>query len=154
MSSTGRMRAKCLIALTSVGFLGLSGCAAQYANHGYIPPADELEQITVGTDTRESVAEKVGVPASSGVLTNSGYYYVRARTRTLGLLATKEIERQVVAISFTENGVVENVERFGMERGQVVPLERRVTSSSVSDKSFIRQLLGNIGRFSPTAFGS
>ena len=149
MSSTGRMRAKCLIALTSVGFLGLSGCAAQYANHGYIPPADELEQITVGTDTRESVAEKVGVPASSSVRV-----YVRARTRTLGLLATKEIERQVVAISFTENGVVENVERFGMERGQVVPLERRVTSSSVSDKSFIRQLLGNIGRFSPTAFGS
>ncbi|MFC6760018.1 outer membrane protein assembly factor BamE [Sulfitobacter porphyrae] len=113
------------------------------------PPEEDLQQIQVGADTKETVAEKIGVPASSGVLTNSGYYYVRMRTRTLGPLASKEIDRQVVAISFSEQGVVQNVERFGLEKGQVVQLTQRVTSSPVSDKSFIRQLLGNIGRFNP-----
>lgn len=129
------------------------GCTPQFRNHGYIPPQEDLDLITVGTDTRESVAEKVGVPASSGVLNDGGYYYVRARKRSIGPLAPQEIERQVLAISFSSNGVVQNIERFGLERGQVVPLERRVTSSPVSDNSFIRQLLGNIGRFNPTAFG-
>ncbi|MFT5786619.1 MAG: hypothetical protein ACI9KK_001979, partial [Ascidiaceihabitans sp.] len=36
--------------------------------------------------------------------------------------------------------------RFGLEDGQVVPLARRVTSTAVSNKSFLRQLIGNIGR--------
>ena len=131
----------------------LGACQAQYDNHGYIPPEEDLRQINVGADTKDTVAEKIGVPVSSGVLTNSGYYYVRMRTRTLGPLAPREIERQVVAISFTDAGVVQNVERFGLERGRVVPLTRRVTSSPVSNSSFLRQLLGNIGRFTPGALG-
>lgn len=140
--------------LTVAGLaIGVAGCAAQYSNHGYIPPQEELDLIEVGSDTRESVADKVGVPASSGLLTDSGYYYVRMRTRAVGPIPPKEIERQVVAISFSERGVVQNVERFGLERGQVVPLSRRVTESSIRDNSFIRQLLSNIGRFNPAGFG-
>ena len=133
--------------------MALSGCAPQYSNHGYIPPEDQLDELVVGRDTRETVAEKVGVPASSGVLTGSGYYYVSMRTRTIGPLAPKEVERQVLAISFSDAGVVQNIERFGLERGRVVPLSRRVTDSAVGDKSFLRQLLGNIGRFNPAGLG-
>ncbi|APE43740.1 cell envelope protein SmpA [Sulfitobacter alexandrii] len=138
-----------VMALALAAMLGLGACSAQYRNHGYVPPEEDLQQIQVGADTKETVAEKIGVPASSGVLTNSGYYYVRMRTRTIGPFAKQEIDRQVVAISFSDTGVVQNVERFGLEQGRVVQLTQRVTSSPVSDKSFIRQLLGNIGRFNP-----
>jgi len=141
--------------LFAAGILGagltLGACSPQYQNHGYIPPQEDLEKITVGQDTRDTVASTVGVPASAGLLTNSGYYYVRSRRKALGFLAPKEIEREVVAVSFNANGVVDNVERFGLERGNVITLERRVTNTSTSDKSFIRQLLGNIGRFNPAA---
>ncbi|MEP5730013.1 MAG: outer membrane protein assembly factor BamE [Sulfitobacter sp.] len=133
--------------------MGVTACSPQFRNHGYIPPQDELEQVEVGTDTRETVAQKIGVPTSGGVLNDSGYYYVRMRTRTFGPLAPKEIDRQVLAVSFTESGVVENVERFGLERGQVVPLSRRVTTSAVNNSSFLRQLLGNIGQFNPSILG-
>lgn len=133
--------------------LALGACTAQFQNHGYIPPQEDLEKITVGQDTRDTVAQTVGVPASAGLLTNSGYYYVRSRRQSRGFLAPRETEREVVAVSFNGNGVVENVERFGLERGNVVTLDRRVTSSPISDKSFIRQLLGNIGRFNPAGLG-
>lgn len=139
--------------LVGVALLAVAGCVPQYQNHGYIPPQEALDELVVGRDTRATVAEKVGVPASSGVLNESGYYYVRARKRAIGPLAPREIERQVVAISFSANGVVQNIERFGLEDGQVVPISRRVTSSSVSDKSFLRQLLGNLGRFNPAGLG-
>lgn len=144
--------ARTLFAATILGVgLTLGACAPQYQNHGYIPPQEDLERITIGQDTRDTVAETVGVPASAGMLTNSGYYYVRSRRKSVGFLAAREIEREVVAISFNADGVVENVERFGLERGNVITLDRRVTSSPTSDKSFIRQLLGNIGRFNPAA---
>ena len=83
--------------------IGLGACSASYKNHGYVPPADLLSQIQVGVDTRETVAETVGVPASSGVLDNSGYYYVRSRKRSIGPLAPREVDRQVVAISFIQS---------------------------------------------------
>lgn len=147
-TGTTCFRAGCLGLL-----LALGACAPQYENHGYVPPEDQLEQVVVGSDTKETVAAKIGVPTSAGVLNDDSYYYVKMRKRALGFLAPKEIDREVVAISFSESGVVQNVERFGLEQGQVVPLSRRVTSSAVQDKSFLRQLMGNLGRFSSTAFG-
>lgn len=138
-----------LVAVT----LSLGACTAQYRNHGYVPPADDLAKVVVGKDTRDSVAEKVGVPSAAGLLDDSGFYYVRSRKRSIGMFEPKEIERQVVAISFSPSGVVQNVERFGLERGRVVRLERRVTSSSTSNKTLIRQLLGNLGRFNPAGLG-
>ena len=151
--TTSRAGLRALCAVLMIGVIGTSGCSPTFSNHGYIPPEEDLALIEVGSDTRDSVAEKVGVPTSSGLLNDSGYYYVRMRTRAIGPFAPQEIDRQVLAISFTDAGVVQNVERFGLERGRVVPLERRVTSSSVSDKSFLRQLLGNLGRFNPAGLG-
>ncbi len=130
---------------------GVAACAPQFVNHGYIPPQEDLEQIVVGVDTRVSVEETIGAPVTSGVINDGGYYYVRSRRRTFGALAPKVIEREVVAISFDSAGVVTNIERFGLERGQVVPLARRVTTTGVSNSSFLRRLLGSLGRFNPAA---
>ena len=55
----------------------------------------------------------------------------------------------MVAITFAESGQVENVERFGLERGKVVPLSRRVTETNVKGLSLIQQLLGSFGRIAP-----
>ena len=52
-----------------------------------------------------------------------------------------------MAITFTKEGVVENVERFGLENGKVVALSRRVTTSNIKGISFLRQLLGSLGNF-------
>lgn len=128
---------------------GLAACSPQFSNHGYIPPQEDLDQLVVGVDTRASVEESVGVPSSAGLLNDSGFYFVRSRVRAIGPLAPKEIDRQVLAITFDKNGVVQNIERFGLERGQVVPLQRRVTTSGVTNNTFLRQLLGNLGRFNP-----
>ena len=139
-------------ALTGIVLLALPGCVAQYRNHGYAPTPAELAEIKVGVDTRDSVVEAVGTPSSSGVLDESGYYYVSTRVRNFGLRKPQVVDRQLVAISFDARGVVANIERFGLEDGQVIPLERRVTDSAVSNKTFLRQLLGNIGNFSPDTF--
>ena len=57
----------------------------------------------------------------------------------------QEISREVLAITFTEAGVVENIERFGLEDGQVITISRRVTTANIKDQGFIKQLFGNVG---------
>lgn len=137
------------IGIFGLAVISLVACTTRYRNHGYIPSQEELADIVVGIDTRDSVIETVGPPSSSGVLNDSGLYYVSSRIRFYGARKPKVIERQLVAISFDSRGIVKNIERFGLENGQVIPLERRVTSSGISGKTFIRQLLGNIGGVTP-----
>jgi len=124
---------------------------AEYRNHGYIPVPEDLAEISVGRDTRETVAETVGTPSSSGVLDASGYYYVATRMRHYGLLGPQIVDRELLAISFDRRGVVSNIERFGLEAGRAIPLERRITDSSVESRTFLRQLLGNLTNFNPAS---
>jgi outer membrane protein assembly factor BamE (lipoprotein component of BamABCDE complex) len=126
--------------------LVVAGCTAQYKKHGYVPPQAELDRIELGIDTRDTVAAILGRPSTAGLLNDVGWYYVESRWRTVGAMAPVEQDRQVVAITFTPEGVVENVERFGLEQGQVVALSRRVTKPNVKSAGFLRQLFGNLGR--------
>ena len=130
-----------------VASLALAGCSTTYRNHGYIPSDEDLQELAIGIDTRASVEDLVGPPSSGGLLEGGDYYYVRSRTKTFGIRAAKETERQVLVVSFDAAGVLQNVEQFGLEAGRVVRLSRRVTSSAVGNVSLIRQLLGNIGQF-------
>lgn len=147
----GRTSGKLRLGIAMAAILATTACVASYRNHGYIPPQDQLDQIQVGVDTRESVAESIGSPSSAGLLNDSGYYYVRTRMRSLGFRATEPVDREVLAITFDANGTVANIERFGLEDGRVIALERRVTESSVVDRTFLRQLLGSFGRLRPGA---
>ncbi|WP_271947471.1 outer membrane protein assembly factor BamE [Ruegeria faecimaris] len=124
-------------------------CAPVFKKHGYVPTAEDLAEIQVGVDTRESVLESVGAPSTSGVVRDSGFYYVTSRVRHYGPKRPKIVSRELVAISFDDRGVVRNIERFGLEDGTVVTLDRRITESSVQNRGFLRQLLGNIGNFNP-----
>lgn len=130
--------------------LAVGACAATFENHGYVPTDGDLEQVIVGVDTRDTVAETIGRPTSFGVLETGGWYYTQSRWRHFAFKAPKIIDRQLVAITYTEAGVVENIERFTLEDGRVVALSRRVTDSNVKGVSFIRQLLGNFGNFNPS----
>lgn len=126
----------------------LTACAPIFRNHGYVPSDEDLAQLVVGQDTRDTAAPKVGRPSASGLLNDTGWFYVQSRWQQRGALAPQEIDRQVVALTFSEAGVLQNVERFGMERGQIVPLSRRVTESSVQGQSVLSQLFASVGRLS------
>lgn len=146
--------ARARLLLLSLCMVSLAACSTVYRNHGYVPTDADLALLEVGVDTRETVAEKVGRPLASGLLNDVGWYYVQSRWAYRGALEPREVDRQVVAISFTEAGRVQNVERFGLERGRVVPLSRRVTESNVRGLTVIQQLLGNFGRLGPGVVGA
>lgn len=131
--------------------LALGACSPTFRTHGYIPPEDDLDLLVVGVDSRASVEDIAGVPGASGATRDGDYFYVRSRVREFLFLEPQVVERQVLAISFDEAGVIENIERFGLEDGRVVRLQTRVTDTGVRDNTFLRQLIGNFGRLGPTA---
>lgn len=128
----------------------LAACTATYRNHGYVPADDELAQVVIGQTNQSELDGLIGRPSAQGLLTGSAWYYVGSRWEYFGAREPREINREVVAISFSESGTVTNVERFGLERGQVVVLSRRVTESGISSLGLVRQLMGNVGRVQAT----
>ena len=79
----GKLRLGVAIAIIAA----TAACSSIYRNHGYVPAQEVLDEIVVGLDTRDSVAETAGPPSAMGVTDAGGFYYVRSRTRTLGFRA-------------------------------------------------------------------
>lgn len=127
--------------------VSVAACSPLVRSHGYVPADAALAQITPGVDDRDSVMQLLGSPTAQGVLDPSGYYYVASRFERQGFLAPREVDREVVAVTFTPAGTVRNIARYGLEDGRVVALSRRVTDDNIRDTTFLRQLMGNIGRF-------
>lgn len=139
-------------ALVACVLMMVVGCTTLYQNHGYIPSDEQLAEVQVGVDTRDTVVNLIGPPSAGSVTDGDGYFYVQSRFRLLGPLKAKEIAREIVAIRFDDMGLVSNVEKFGLDNGNVVNLSRRVTEDLVRDTTFLRQLFGSIGRFNAGDF--
>ncbi len=77
---------------------------------------------------------------------------MQSRFQQRGPKEPVEIDRQVVVITFNSAGTVDNIERFGLEDGQVVALSRRVTESNIQGVTFLGQLFSNFGRFDASQF--
>ncbi|MGR3551459.1 outer membrane protein assembly factor BamE [Pseudooceanicola sp.] len=139
-------------AVLGLAILALAACVERIRSHGYVPDEEALSQITVGVDTRDTVTEVLGAPSTSGVVNEGGYYYVRSLIRHTGPTDPKVVEREVVAVSFDPEGVVQNIERYGLQDGREVMLSRRVTDNVDQSNGLIRQLLGSLGNLTAGGF--
>lgn len=139
-----------LAAVACLAFAG--GCATLEDGHGYIPRQTDIDDVVLGLDTRDTVAVLLGRPGTTGVLSDNAWYYVASDYETVFWRAPVEVDRQVLAVSFDERGVVQNIERFGLEDGRVVVLSRRVTDSTVQGYGILRQIFSNIGNLSAGQF--
>ena len=145
---TGRpvMRRRLAPALAAVALVLAGGCKPVDRFHGYVPDDADLGVLTIGQTHESEVATLLGRPPTQGLLTGSDWFYIGSTFRHSGAMKPREINREVVALSFDSGGRLANVERFGLEDGRIVVLSRRVTDPGVSGMSALRQMLGNIGQ--------
>jgi outer membrane protein assembly factor BamE (lipoprotein component of BamABCDE complex) len=148
----GRLGVGLRAGVMGIALLALAACSAHVRHHGYAPDDAALAEIEVGRSTREDVVATVGTPGTAGLMRDGGWYYVASRREHFAYRAPVELDREVVAISFDGNGRVSNVERFGLEDGEVVALSRRVTDTHIRGTTLLNQLLRNIGRFTAGQF--
>lgn len=131
--------------------LFLAACGGEYRNHGYMPSTDDVNELVVGVDTREGTMEVLGAPSTSGMMTDKALYYVRSRIHHRGYKKPNEINREVLVLSYDQNDILRNIERFDINRGNVVFLVHRITDAPGGDRNILQQLIGSIGGINPNA---
>lgn len=126
-------------------FCGLvAGCAPTVQVHGYVPPPADIARVRPGFDDQGSVEEILGRPSSAGVLRDSAWYYVQSTVESYTYHAPRVVDRTVLAINFDQQGVVRDIQRYGLEDGRIINLTTRTTETGGRELGILEQLFGNL----------
>ncbi len=111
--------------------------------------ADALKQLVPGTSTRADVTAAIGSPSAHASFDDDTWIYIGQITKPV-IAGTQAVrDQQVYVMNFGPGGVLTSIEHRGMKDSQDVDVVSRVTPSPGSNASFMQQLLGNVGKFSP-----
>ncbi|MEM6438582.1 MAG: outer membrane protein assembly factor BamE [Pseudomonadota bacterium] len=135
---------------TTALVLALAACEPIVRTHGYTPTDSQLDAVQPGLDTAQTVSAKIGRPSTGGVIRDDTWFYVSSRTETLAYNAPEVVERRVIAVRFDGDGVVDAVDRFGLEDGRVINLVTRATPTFGRELTVLQQIFGNLGNVGAT----
>jgi outer membrane protein assembly factor BamE (lipoprotein component of BamABCDE complex) len=115
---------------------------------------DQLKELTPGTSTKADVTALIGSPTEKTIFDDNTWLYITEVTRprigrTLGVL-----DQQVVVLTFDDRGVLTGEKRLVQDDAVPVSVASRTTPSPGTEASFMQQLLGNIGKFTPAGTSS
>ncbi len=127
-------------------------CEPVRRTHGYAPRPAQLAEVSVGTDGKAEVAGKIGRPTTLGAFDKDEWYYITRSTESRAFLEPRVVSQEVIVVAFSEEGIAESVDRYGLEDGRIVNLVTQTTPTRGKRLTFLQQLLGNVGRFSAEDF--
>ncbi len=149
------------------GNLGLSGMTggipgitniAQTTEHGFIMPANALEQVPVGS-SRDQALIALGTPSTTASFEGEVFYYIsQTRRRPVQFMDARVVDQKVLALYFdnSRQPKVTRVAQYGLQDGKVFDFITRTTPTGGADLNFMQQLLtpGNSAPTLPGAFRS
>lgn len=141
----------------ALSVLALAGaCTPVRDHHGFLADQPNAINVQVGVDTQTTVRERLGSPSTTAVLEGQAgssaqttWYYVSVVQERFAAYNPRTVERQVVAIRFDGAQTVSAVDRYGIERGQVITYNEDRTPTRGRELGIVEQIFGNIGRGSP-----
>ncbi len=143
--------------LTLLPLLLLGACSlfqAQPVTRGDVVASDQLRELVPGTSTRADATSLLGSPTAHATFDDNTWIYIGQRTRSrVGQLPGVDMQ-DVVLLTFDQGGTLRTVRQLSKRDSKPVDMVARTTPSPGSEASFMQQLLGNIGRYSPGGLGS
>ncbi len=132
----------------------LSGCSFfEQPPHlrGNAVDPDALKDLVVGTSTRVDVSSLLGSPTAKAVFDDNTWMYISEVTQPRIGRVQGINSQAVVVMNFDQAGVLRGVKRLNQDDGKEVTVVSRATPSPGSDATFLQQLLGNVGKYTPGA---
>jgi outer membrane protein assembly factor BamE (lipoprotein component of BamABCDE complex) len=132
----------------------LVACADNVTVHGNLPKDQDIEQIAVGLDDRNSVAGRLGTPSTLSTFQDNKWFYIGSKMEKIAFMKPQVIDRKILVVSFNDAGTVDEKSLYTLEDGQVVDLVDRKTPTEGRELTILQQFFGNLGRFSSQSEGS
>ncbi len=156
MSVLKRLSIVLPLAGLSLTGLPLAGCALVEAPsqvRGNKVDAEVLRELVPGTSRRADVVALLGTPTARGTFDDENWYYISETTRPQVARTQAIEEMRIVVLSFDRNDTLREIKELSDEDTNNVSVVSRTTPVPGHDPTILQQLLGNVGRFTPTAGG-
>ena len=133
--------------------LALSGCglfSAPIRHRGQNVTQDQLKELVPGTTTEADVRALLGEPTSQSLFDANRWAYIGQQTQNRIGRYPGVVHQNVVVLTFNSQGVLQNVRHLAKKNAVQVSMAGGATPSPGGSASFFQQLIGNIGRYTPT----
>ncbi len=141
------MKYRAFAAVVGAG-LFLAACSPVVSTHGLEPDPDALAAVTPGQSDKADVETKLGTPATVSTFHDDVWYYMIETRSQRAFFDPKVLERKIIAITFDQQSVVDDVFTYTELDGKDVKIVSRVTPTAGNELTILQQLFGNLGRFS------
>jgi outer membrane protein assembly factor BamE (lipoprotein component of BamABCDE complex) len=108
-----------------------------------------VAQLVPGTSTRADVTALIGTPTARATFDDNTWLYIGEVTKPVIAATNEVLDQQVVVLTFDQQGVLRSIDRKSQSDSVPVTVVSRATPAPGNDATFLQQLLGNVGRFSP-----
>lgn len=130
--------------------VSVAACSPQIATHGNMVDVDALAKIEPGRTPQSEVLALLGSPSSQANFGEPTWYYIGQRTERQAFYRPETIERRVVYVDFEPSGAVKSIGTLDLEDGKKIAIVDRETPTAGQRITLLKQLIGNVGRFTPT----
>jgi len=131
----------------------LSACSlveAQKVYRGQTADPRDVAELVPGVSTKADVQEELGTPTNIPSFDPDTWLYLGQQTHTRIAQTPGIINQTVTVVRFDPSGTMTSIDSRAAPNGMQLSMAGGATASPGSEASFIGQVIGNIGRFSPT----
>lgn len=135
-----------VILAASLAAIALAGCVKPIRSyHGYMADEAQPAAIKVGEDTRTSVLAQLGSPSTEGAFDELTWVYLKESQEALAFFNPKVSSREITAIRFGDDDLVDEVLTYNAADGQVINYASRETPTRGRELGLMEQLFGTVG---------
>lgn len=130
----------------------LAGCsvfAPIPTDRGVIIEAADYDKLVPGTSTRADVSGLLGSPTAHATFDDNTWIYIGEVTAPVPTMRPRVQSQKVVVLTFDQGGVLRSRRVLNKSDAHDVAMASGATPSPGSETSFMQQLIGNVGRYSP-----
>jgi len=131
----------------------LAACSlveAQKVYRGQTTDTRDVAELVPGVSTKADVQEELGTPTNIPSFDPDTWLYLGQQTHTRIAQTPGIISQTVTVVKFDPSGTLASIDSHPAPNGMQLSMASGATASPGSEASFIGQVIGNIGRFSPT----
>lgn len=133
------------LALAALVAVICAGCAETVTKHGHLFQESDLQQISTGMSS-EQVKTSLGTPTTTATVgSGTAFYYISSVEAQSAFFASKEKDRRVVAVYFSQLGAVDRVAQYGLKDGKVFDYVKNETPTIAKDEGILKALFRNLG---------
>jgi outer membrane protein assembly factor BamE (lipoprotein component of BamABCDE complex) len=142
-------------ALLALPLLGLTGCGVLHIfdptvrQRGSRVDPDALKELIPGTSSRADVQALIGSPTAKATFDDNTWIYISQLTSTRIGRTPGVRQQNVVIMTFDANGTLRGITQRTKDDAAPIAMAAGATPSPGSEASFLQQLFGNVGRFTP-----